>query len=132
MDINELKQEIEQRTGVPATLLTGETAEENISQAKALLVYKKESAGTENVSPREEFTEWMNEKQGIDPLGEAGMALSQIEESMRIQDGGYPIVKDGGTITVPDGRTVKEQFAEWAYDKMAWDPFKGKGGWKKL
>lgn len=43
MTIEELKQTIEQRTGVPASFLTGETAEENIAQAKALLAYKREA-----------------------------------------------------------------------------------------
>lgn len=37
MSIDEFKQTIEQRVGVPANHLTGETAEENIAQAKVLL-----------------------------------------------------------------------------------------------
>ena len=40
MTTEELKQEIAQRTGIPAALLTGETAEENIAQAKAIVDMK--------------------------------------------------------------------------------------------
>lgn len=46
MDISNIKAEIEKQTGIPASLLNGETVEENIAQAKAILAYKQKS-GTE-------------------------------------------------------------------------------------
>ncbi len=45
MDENRLqriKESINRRTGVPASLLTGETAEEVVARAKAVLAYKRE------------------------------------------------------------------------------------------
>ena len=40
MSIDELKKDIEQRTGVPAAIIQGETNEEVIAHAKALLAFK--------------------------------------------------------------------------------------------
>lgn len=50
--IDNVKREIEQKTGVPASLLTGSTLEENVAQAKALLAYKGESdAALDQIKP---------------------------------------------------------------------------------
>ena len=130
MSLEELKQEIEQQTGIPAKLLTGETAEENIAQAKALLAYKREAP--EDKSPRGQFADWLNARLGNNETDLAGAALERIQEQVR----GYPILKDGGNpyingATAPDARSAQEQFAEWAGRNMAWNPQK-KDGWKPL
>ena len=131
MSLEELKQEIEQQTGIPAKLLTGETAEENIAQAKALLAYKKEAASS-NKNPREQFADWFREQQGEEQPDLSSKGLADIEERIRVENGGYPLVKDGGQISqLPDPAGTKEQFSQWAYKKMAWDPRK-KDGWNPL
>lgn len=65
MDISNIKAEIEKQTGVPASLLNGETVEENIAQAKAILAYKQE-AGTEAPqepqTPAEQFASWFEQQ----------------------------------------------------------------------
>ena len=150
MTIEELKQTIEQRTGVPASLLTGETAEENIAQAKAMLAYKREYEQQRPKTAAEQFSDWLGgqleeknrqtaaafglhyEAPETDP---AGAALADIAEAVRVEGGGYPMVKDGGqvdTSNMPDPRPAREQFADWLGQQTAFDPFKDADGWKKL
>lgn len=135
MNLEELKNEIEQRTGIPAKLLTGETPEENISQAKALLAYKREHEAQQPKSTAEQFADWLNAKQGIDPEDKEGAALTDIEEAVRVAAGGYPMAKDGGEVTnLPDPRPAREQFAEWLDRKgsLKYDPSKGADGWRRM
>lgn len=140
MTIEELKQTIEQRTGVPASLLTGETAEENVAQAKAMLAYKREYAQQRPKTAAEQFSDWLGgqleeksrqtaaafglhyEAPETDP---AGAALADIAEAVRVDGGGYPMIRDGGEVTgLPDARPAREQFADWLKQQTAFDPFK--------
>lgn len=135
MTLDVIKEMIEQRTGVPASLLTGETAEENIAQAKAILAYKREHEAQRPKSTREQFADWMDSRDGIEPQDEAGAALAEIEEAARVEAGGYPRIQDGGEIdtsNLPDGRPAREQFAEWLDKKTAFNPFKDSEGWEPL
>ena len=133
MTLDVIKEMIEQRTGVPASLLTGETAEENIAQAKAILAYKREHEAQRPKSTREQFAEWLDARDGIEPQDEAGAALAEIEEAARKEAGGYPRIQDGGEIgNLPDARPASEQFAEWLDKKMAFNPFKDSEGWEPL
>ena len=118
MIVEEIKLKIANDTGIPLTLLTGETVEENIAQAKALLAYKRDYEQNKPKNTREQFKEWTEARAGIEPQDTAGQALAEIEEAARIQAGIYPTLQDGGSILAqgkpaPDGRTTKEQFAEW-------------------
>ena len=149
MNLGELKQRIEQQAGVPAVLLTGETAEENIAQAKALLAYKREYEQQRPKTTAEQFADWIGgeleerDRQQAATFGlqytprqedAAGAALAQIEEQARLDAGGYPMLQDGGSVNVNigDGRTAREQFAEWLGQRTAFDPFKEADGWKHL
>ena len=155
MTIEELKRTIEQHTGVPASLLTGETAEENIAQAKAMLAYKAEHEEHERQRSRtiaEQFGEWIGgqleerDRQTAAAFGlqynapekdPAGAALAEIAEAVRVDGGGYPMVNDGGNPyingkEVPDARPAHEQLAEWLNQKLAFDPSIDEKGWKQL
>lgn len=134
MTLEEYKQIIEARTGIPSTLLTGETAEENIAQAKAILAYKRECDKNNPKSTRELFKEWIEAGEGIENQDTAGQALAEIEEAARIQAGGYPIIKDGGSVNINlgDGRSAREQFSEWIGQKAAFNPFADPDGWTHL
>lgn len=149
MTIDELRQAIQQRTGVPADLLTGETAEENIAQAKAMLAFKREREAQRPKSAREQFAEWMTGNvedrnrrmadmiglQYVPPEAPEEAALAELEEITKTEAGGYPVIKDGGQIStdnLPDPRPAREQFAEWFGQKTAFDPFKGPDGWTNL
>ncbi len=148
MNVEELKQEIAQRTGVPVILLTGETAEENIAQAKAFLAYKREHEAQRPKTAQEQFSDWLGgqleekDRQTAATYGlqytpahkdEAGAALAEIEEAARVEAGGFPKVADGGEVTgLPDARPAREQFAEWLGQKTAFNPFKDGNGWQRL
>lgn len=148
MTIEELKQQIEQRAGVPASLLTGETAEEVVARAKAILAYKREHEAQRPKTTQEQFAEWIGaqledkDRRTAELLGRhykatpadpAGAALAEVAEAYRVEAGGYPMTKDGGEGTnMPDPRPAREQFAEWFGQKTAFDPFKDADGWKTL
>ena len=133
MNIDEIKTAIEQGTGVPVSLLTGETAEENKAQAKAILAFKKDYKA-QHGSTHEQFGAWFNAVQGIETQDTAGEALAQIQEALRIEAGGYPKVPDGGEPAgrMQDPRPTREQFAEWFAGKSAFDPLKDPEGWKNV
>lgn len=115
--IQDIKKTIEQRAGVPASLLNGETAEEVIAHAKALLAFKKEHEAQRPKSTQEQFTEWNRQLNGIETGDEAGEALADIENSLRPYAVG---IRDAGEIEhAPDGRTAQEQFKEWWLEKTA-------------
>ena len=138
MKIEDIKREIEQRAGVPASLLTGETVEENIAQAKALLAYKREYEQQRPKTTAEQFGAWVDAQLGKEPQepqDAAGAALAEIEEAARRDAGGYPIVPDGGQIDIsrlPDARPAREQFADWFKKETAFDPFKDPDGWTRI
>ena len=114
MNLEELRQEIERRTGVPATLLTGETAEENIAQAKALLAFRMGRETQKPKSTAEQFAEWMQSQENVP---------DQTEAPPDPDAGNYPVLKDGGCVNVDlgDPRTTAAQFAEWAGAQLAFN-----------
>ena len=135
MNLEDLKRDIEQRTGVPAALLTGETVEENIAQAKALLAYRRENEATRPKTTAEQFADWLRAQEGIEEQDAAGAALADLEATARRAAGGYPELQDGGELdhrTIPDGRSAAEQFAEWFNKTAAIDTAKDPEGWKRF
>lgn len=129
MTIEELRQEIAQRAGVPANLLTGETVEENIAQARALLAYKRDLEEQEQPEDTAgQFAGWLRANDGIERPDIAGAALDDITKQARMEAGGYPEVEDGGTPYIngraaPDTRPAAEQFSEWLQEQTAITPF---------
>ena len=132
MTLEDFKQIVSDRTGIPANLLNGETAEETIAHAKALMAYKKNAEATRQKTPREQFAEWLQAQEGGQP--EEVDPIAQIEEDLRIASGGYPIVRDGGSanVNLGDGRSPQEQFSEWIGKQFAFDQFKSSDGWRPL
>ena len=127
MRIEELKQEITEKTGIPATLLDGTTVEKTILRAKALLAYRQENEELNSVkTKKEEFTEWIRNVQNVEEPNTAMDALNEIEERAK----GYITTPDGGNTFIngkdnPDGRSAADQFAEWFAENTAYNPFKG-------
>ena len=124
--IDEIKKAIEQRAGIPADLITSETKEGAIAQARELLRYKQQNAAApREKSGREQFRDWFQEQTGTSAAGEdphvkAMKALDEIERGP-----GYPMVPDGGELNQdnrPDTRTPAERFGEWFREASAWDP----------
>lgn len=117
MDIEELKRTIETRTGVPASLLTAETQEEILAQARAVLNIKPNQTAKTEQSTREQFAEWFGlQMGGADPLQkDSATALEEIENQFR----SYPDLKDGGEpIAPPTKPSTKELFKEWITDVL--------------
>lgn len=136
MNVEELKQIIEQRTGVPASLLAGETAEENIAQAKALLAYKKVAEAQHPKDCRDKFIDWLGDNLCTrdEPQDMADAELDNIAEAVRVEAGGFPMLKDDGQIDVnkmSSGGSAQEQFAEWFGKVSAFDP-SNSDGWFRI
>lgn len=132
MENAEIKAMISERLGVPVCLLRGESAEEDLAQAKAILAYKREQEQTRPKSHAEQFKEWFNASQGIEEPDETAAAFKEIEDAIGINSGAYPSLSDGGEVqNVGDCRTPQEQFKDWFYDASAFDPRKD-GNWKTI
>ena len=153
--IDEVKQEIEKRTGVQASLLKGETIEECMSYAKAVIAFRNEHAEKHpeqrQKSTKEQFAEWVRNQDSIqekrnDLAGWMGAHTDAEEDNLSIAPEmasllayereliqPYPELSDYGEQTnLPDYRTAKEQFAEWMGDRLAFDPSKGDDGWRRV
>lgn len=102
MNLDVLRQVIEEKTGVPAALLNGETVEENLAQAKSLLAYRREHEAEPVRSTKEQFEEWFS---GQDPKDHASKALADIAS----------LAEDGKE----DTRSTAEQFGEWLQGRMS-------------
>ena len=132
INLEELRQTIEERTGIPSKLLKGETCEEVIVSAKAMVAYKREQEEQRPRSTTEQFKEWIDGREGIEAQDTAGAALADIEEAVRIAGGGYPRITDAGEVTgLSDPRNTQQQFSEWFNNKSALDPFQ-KDGWRPI
>lgn len=111
MTLEEVSRKIEQWAGVPAGLLTGETVEENIAQAKALLAYRREQTPKQPQSNEEKFSEWFNQVCGIEVQDDAQKALAEIEAQAKAE------------AATPDLNSPEQQFAEWLKQQMSHDHF---------
>lgn len=133
MTIEEIRQRIEKETGIPASLLIGETAEETISQAKALLAYKREAEDPEPQSTRDQFSNWMQLQLGIEAEDPGGQALASITEEV-LASPYYPELHDGGEVDTSglDSRSTREKFADYISPKIAFNPKENTNGWKPL
>lgn len=140
MTTEEVKQEIAQSTGIPVTLLTGETAEENIAQAKALLAYKREHEAQRTKTTSEQFSDWLDKRgadlgsleagRGIQNQDTAGQALAEIEKQARLDAGGYPTVQEGSADNADiDGGSTKDHFADWIGRQLSYNPFNNADSW---
>lgn len=115
MTIDEAKQQIAQVAGVPVHLLNGETIEENITKAKALIAYKKEWNANRTKTTREDFIEFMQAQEGTQPEADPFKDLANLEMQYKANKA-YPSLQDGGEPFrngYPDGRSTQEQFSEW-------------------
>ena len=137
MTTDELKNLISQNTGIPAEMLTGETPEENITRARQLLAFKRDNSTQAAEDPGELFANWIRSQTGeLEKVKTPEAALNEIAEQVRIDNGGYPIIPDGGAsnitgFTGQDARPTEEIFKEWFYNASAFDPFSN-DGWTQL
>ena len=131
MDNNELKMTIEQQTGIPAALLEGNNAGEIIERAKALLSLKRENEPVRQESLQDQFAGWINAQLQQDSLQDsASLALDRLEDAFK----SAPAVSDGGEVAhgFSDGRSAREQFADYMGQQLAFNPFKDEKGWIRV
>lgn len=131
MENIDVKTMISERLGIPIDLLRGESAEEDIATAKALIAYRRGHEQTREKSNAEKFGDWFRAQQGIEPQDEIAEAFADIE-AQALGAGRYPHLNDGGEAHLGDTRSAKEKFAEWIGQKTAFDPFKSDDGWTRL
>lgn len=79
MPLEEVKKIISSRTNIPITLLTGESIEENVAIARALIAYAGEQAPEKRKPTNVQFAEWLASAQGIEKRD----VLSDIEDGLR-------------------------------------------------
>lgn len=136
MNLDELKNLIEQGTGVPAAALAGNTASALIDNARALLAYKIAHEHSAPKSNADLFTAWLDSYSGTKAAQDPRItALDDLQEQARVEAGGYPRVKDAGELDdlhKLDATTNTEKFKEWFADKLATDPRQGPGGWIRI
>ena len=132
MESTDIKTMISDRLGIPTALLKGETPEEDLATAKALIAFRREHEAQRPKTTAEQFGEWIREQEGIEQPDEIGAAFTELEEAIRVNSNAYPHLTDGGEAHLGDTRSAKEKFAEWIGQKTAFDPFKGADGWKKV
>lgn len=137
MTLEEYNQEIERRTGVPASLLTGTTLEENIAKAKALLAFKGKVEDERPKSTAEQFSDFLRNIEGREEQpsesSQAMQSLADFEKSFQ----NYPIVKDGGNPYIngaveKDPRTPAEQFSEFFNQAMRTPSNLTDDGWIRM
>lgn len=113
MDLVKVKSDISQRTGIPPELLNGDTAEECIKQAEALLNFRKQendgqTGTTRQMDPRQSFINFMG-GDGTTQLTPEEMALSEYKESLS----NYPKVADTSEAYHETHETVETQFSNF-------------------
>ena len=132
MENIDVKTMISDRLGIPADLLKGETPEEDLATAKALIAFRREHEAQRPKTTAEQFGEWMREQEGIEQPDEIGAAFTELEEAIRVNSNAYLRLTDSGEAHLGDTRSAKEKFAEWIGQKTAFDPFKSDDGWTRL
>lgn len=98
--MSELRDRIESEIGIPGSLLTGETDEDIMVKARAILAFRREQMEAQEVAPpkdtRESFSRFLNENYGS---GEATPGISDEARLEAINDEIHkiPRVRDGST-----------------------------------
>lgn len=116
MNIEEIKQTISEKTGIPIKYLPGEDAEEIIKTARQLLRITPEPK-----TKREQFAAFMSAALGDQEPDKRETALNEIEKSLRP----YPVLDDSGETPLNvDPRTTREKFAEFLAPAFSFNPFR--------
>ena len=110
MTTNEVRAAISQGTGIPEYKLPDTTLGTIIQHAQTILAQQRQEEAQRPKSTAEQFAAWFNAQQGIDPQAErynaAQAAIDRVVEQLRVDAGGYPIIRDGGSsgVTLGDCR----------------------------
>ena len=131
MILEDVKKELSSRTGIPVSLLTGETIEENIARAKAIIAFRRDHDKPKNA--KEAFSLWFQEENG-DKIPDPMENITQYEKELY---SGYPQIKDGGSVLV-NGKKLsgtddpKREFENMIDSALAFNPMRDPSGWTRL
>lgn len=132
MILEDVKKELSSRTGIPVSLLTGETIEENIAKAKAIIAYRRDHDKPQ--SAKEAFSLWCQEKNG-DEKPDPMENVTKYENELRSLDC-YPQIRDGGSVLVngklKGNEDPSKEFSRLASDALAFNPFRDPSGWTHI
>lgn len=135
MSIEELKQEIEKRTGVPAAMLPDD-ADGALNRARDLLLFKHRHK-PEVATNADLFGKWLHDQAGYEKNDSVTQELDALSDIHREIIGGYPDLKDGGTPYQmvenddPAGGDPRKSFEMWFRDTSAFNPRK-EGNWTRF
>lgn len=112
MTIEELKETISKRTGMPVNILSGETEEEVFSRAKSILDFQQKD-GQQPKPTNEQFSDYMHDIGFAE--GERTKAPAEVLSDIEIElHPPYPQVSDGGEVAIPPtSKTNKELFSDF-------------------
>ena len=125
MTIDDIKQEISIKTGVPAELIKGESVEEITASAAALATFKREYNSTDEARKaydkaptREKFAAWISGNIPAEPTPEP----DPVPAGPNVPDGGEPYLNIEPTPGDP-----RDAFSEWFKSATAFNPHKDGG-----
>lgn len=124
----QIREVVSKETGIPADILTGETQEEIIAQARAILNLKQSQADaqaqeaqddqqpTQPKTTAQQFAEWAAAALGEQTVEDNGLARTldaMAQEAEQAQ--GYAPLRNPGepTAPAPTPPSTAEQFSEW-------------------
>ena len=124
-DLQELKQEIADATGIPINILGGKDETDIIAHAKALLILKRDT-NPEELSPEQQFALYVNDALGEDPtpfteFDRHMQALNAIESGLGVAPNS-DVIKDGGEVKLDTPREPRNPFEEWAIESGLYRP----------
>lgn len=94
--IEDMQKQVARAMGVPASLLTGQTVEECMAEARALKGYRRSQAPK---NTRDLFAEWLDGPE---------------EEPEAAPEPAYPVLVDGGEVQRPlTPPSTNESFEDW-------------------
>lgn len=138
MTLTEMQQTISREIGIPEYLLTDTTPQAVLQRARAILAQHRAEEARRPQSTRDQFAAWYYAQQGMDLQAERQRAenavLDRIAEALRVEAGGYPIVRDGGGVAVHlgDCRSAAQQLGGFLNDRLAQDLRTDAAGWTHL
>lgn len=132
----QIREIVSKETGIPADILTGETQEEIIAQARAILNLKQSQADaqgqeaqaaqqpTQPKTTAQQFAEWAAAALGEQTVEDNGLArtLDLMGDEAEKAQGYTPIPNPGEPLASFTPPSTADQFSEWAtLNGLGWD-----------
>ena len=139
ISLDDFKKEIQTRTGVPASLLTGETSEEVIARAKALIAYRREVSAQDQPQAQttaQQFADWFGSNVHLSGSHYYPVNPPAPEPQEGIASG-YPSLPNPGEpagVQAEYYGTTAQQFAQWLRNMGIgeFNPFTDSDGWTRI